>query len=165
MCFTVDQEPTACVSGAAPGRKIATTTAHSHWTVTLASVNESSPTVDVAFSWPSNNPAITLTHGRFEGYPSPDSLRGLTATFRARTAGQLLFDATWPPATANATLTLTDVSGSQPVAVDSVSYQGQGSVSPTYTHAVRPGETYQLTLINNSAAGVRPSLTATIQFP
>ena len=165
LCLRVDQTPTVCVSGATPDFTQPATTAHSHWTVTLISAGESPPTVDVAFSWPTDHPAITLTHGRLQGSPNPDSLRTLTATFRTRAGGRLSIDAAWPPAQATAVLTLTDVSGATPLAVDTATYRSQGEISPSYSHPVAADRTYKVALFNDGPDGARTNLTATIAFP
>lgn len=165
LCLKVDQAPTECVSGATPDFTQPATTAHSHWTVTLISANESPPTVDVAFSWPTDHPSITLTHGRLQGSPNPDSLRTLTATFRTRAAGRLSVDATWPPSQATALLTLTDVSGAAPIALDTATYPNQASISPAYSHSLAAGHAYRVALFNDSADTARTNLTATIDFP
>lgn len=165
MCLTQDALPAKCASGATPGFVEFASGVRSQWTVTLLSANESSPTVDVAFSWPAGHPSMTATNCRFQGSPNPDSLRSLVATFKPRAAGRLTIDAAWPPVVVDATLTLTDVSGSNPTPVDEVSYVGQGSISPAYSHAVASGRTYQVSLFDDSVNSGRPHLTATITFP
>jgi len=165
MCLTVDGSPTVCDSEAAPGFTRPATTAHSHWTFTLSSASEASPTVDVQFKWPSENPSISLDHARFQGSPNPDSLRMFKATFTTRAAGTLSVDAAWPPAAVNATLTVTDESGSRPTAVGAAKYSGQGAISPTYSHALRAHRTYTVTLFNDSPDSGRPDLKATLAFP
>jgi hypothetical protein len=165
LCIAVDGAQGSCSSGATPDIAVTATTAHSRWSVTLISPNESQPTVDVAFSWPTDNPSISLDHGRFGGFPNPDSLRSLTATFTTRAAGRVTVDAAWSPATLDATLTLTEVSGSGGSAVDTATYAGQSSTAPPYSHAVAVGRTYRIVLFNDSPDGVKTNLTATIAFP
>ena len=125
----------------------------------------STPTVDVAITWPADRPSVSIAHGRFQGSPNPDSLRSLTATFTTRTAGQLKLDAAWPPATVEATVTLSDESGAQPVTVDSVTYPAAGSISPAYAHALAAHRTYTVTLFDASPDEGRPRLAAMIWFP
>ncbi len=165
LCVAVDASPEQCASGATPGFTLPVTTAHSNWIVSVSSANEGTPTVDVAFSWPTDHPSIFVEGGRFQGSPNPDSLRSLTATFMTRAAGQLKLSAAWPPATVDATVTLSDVSGAHPVTVDTVTYRSAGSISPAYTHAVAAHQTYTLALFDASADAGRPRLAAMIWFP
>ena len=165
LCVTMDEARPVCTSGATPGFTQRSTTAHSRWTVTLASSNKSSPTVDVAFSWPTDHPSITLTHGRFQGSPNPDSIRTLTADFTTRVAGKMSVEAAWSRIVGTATLTLTDVSGSKPVTLDTINYQGRSAISPSYTRTLTGAKAYEMTLFNGSPDTGRTVLTATIAFP
>jgi hypothetical protein len=165
LCLAADGAAPGCASGATPGFTQPAMAAHSTWTVTLTSADEGAPTVDVAFSWPAGHPSIHLTGGRFEGSPNPDSLRSLTATVKTRAAGQLSLEAAWPPATTEATLSLADASGVNPVVVDRVEYPAAGSIPTTYSHVVAAGRTYTITLFDAGPDKGRPSLSATIAFP
>jgi hypothetical protein len=165
LCVTADEAPPQCDRGATPGLTLASTGLHSHWTVSLVSGDKGSPTVDVQLSWPTDNPQITVNHAPFQGYPNPDSLRTLSATFKARAAGKLSVDATWPSAAADTTLTVTDVSSAQPTAVDAVAYAGATSISPAYSRSVKGRRTYRIELFNGGPDGADPDLKATIAFP
>ena len=165
LCMAADDAAPECDRGATPGLTQTSAGVHSHWIVTLVSGNADSPTVDVQFSWPTDNPKITVSHARFQGYPNPDSLRTLSATFQARAAGNVEVDAAWPPVAADATLTLTDVSSAQPAAVDTVTYASASAISPAYSHALRKGRTYKVDLFNESPDSVIPDLSETIAFP
>ncbi len=165
ICLTQDALPAKCSSGPMPGVDGFASAAQTTWKVTVLSTNESSPTVDVAVGWPTDHPQITATNCRFQGSPNLDTLRSLVATFKPRIAGNVTFDAAWPPAIVHATLTLTDVSGPTPSPVDSMAYAAAGSVSPQYSHAVESAKTYRISLYNDSADAGRPNLTATIAFP
>jgi hypothetical protein len=161
----VDAGANVCLSGATPEFTEQAFAAHSLWTVTLISANASTPTVDVAFTWPADNPTISISHGRFQGSPNPDSLRTLAATFKTRAGGPLSLTAAWPQATADATLTLTDISGSRELALDSKSYSGADSISPGYSHAAEARHTYRLVLYNEGTNVALTDLAATIAFP
>jgi hypothetical protein len=165
LCMAADDAAPECDRGATPGLTQTSAGIHSHWTVTLVSGNVGSPTVDVQFSWPTDNPKITVSHARFQGYPNPDSLRTLSATFKTRAAGTVSVDASWPPVAADATLTLTDVSSAKPAAVDAVTYASAGAILPVYSHALRKGRTYKVDLFNGSPDSVIPDLSETIAFP
>ena len=119
----------------------------------------------MAFTWRTKSPAITLGHGRFQGAPNPDSLRGVTATFKTRAAGSAGVVASWPPASVDAALTLTDITDSPGLAVDATSYPAAKSISPSYAHAVAAGRTYQIQVLNTGSDAGRPDLTTTISFP
>jgi hypothetical protein len=121
--------------------------------------------VDVAFTWPADHPSVSIAHGRFLGSPNPDSLRTLAATFKTRAGGPLSLAAAWPQAAADATLTLTDISGSRELALDSKSYAGAASISPGYSHTAVADHTYRIVLYNESANVTLTDLAATIAFP
>lgn len=164
VCIALEATARVCSTGATPEVARIATTARSHWTVTLLSAGASTPTVDVAMSWPTDHPSITLDRGRFQGAPNPDSLRTVSATFKVRGAGQLRLAAAWSAGT-DATLTLIDASGAQPITVDAVRYSNRSSVTPAYTHAAAVGRTYKIVLYNDGPDGTRMDLTATIEFP
>jgi len=165
LCVAVDSAGPKCATGATPGLTVGVATAHSRWTVTLASANESTPTVDVAFTWRSDHPSMALSNCRFQGYPNPDSARTLQADFTTRVAGNLSVDAAWSKASVAATLTLAELSGANPVTLGTAAYPGKTSISPAYTHPVVGARTYEVKLYNNGADTGRTLLTAIIAFP
>jgi hypothetical protein len=165
LCLAQDAAPAQCVSGATPGLQVVVATAHSRWVVTLTSANESSPTVDVAISWPTDRPSIALSRGRFQGYPNPDTMRSLTATFVTRGAGLFGLDATWAPAVLRATLTVADPAAGRPTPLASATYSGKTGVSPAYSLAVAAARTYRVVLFDDSPDGTNVDLRATITFP
>ena len=165
LCVAVNETLPVCATGATPSFTSHGTTAHSQWTVTLASPNKSSPTVDVAFRWPTDHPSITLSGARFQGSPNPDSMRTLTADFTTRLSGSLRVDAAWSRIAVDATLSLADLSGVKPVTLGTAAYTGEVSISPSYTHLLTGGRTYEVKLYNNGRDAGRTLLTATIAFP
>jgi len=165
LCVAVDEARPVCATGATPIFTSNAPTAHSRWTVTVASPNKSSPTVDVAFRWPTDHPSITLSGLRFQGSPNPDSMRTLTADFTTRLSGSLRVDAAWSRIAVDATLTLADLSGVKPVTLGTAAYTGKVSISPSYTHLLTGGRTYEVKLYNNGRDAGRTLLTATIAFP
>jgi hypothetical protein len=165
ICLKLDLAPSVCHSGATPEFTEQAIWAHSHWIVTLTSEGNSMPTVDVAFSWPADHPSIALSRGRFSGAPNPDSLRSITATFVTRAAGGLRLTAAWQPVRADATVTLTDISGQNDVNVDRASYAGAGEITPNYVHNVAATHTYRIALYNESTDSSTAELKATLAFP
>jgi hypothetical protein len=165
ICLIGDGKPVGCDVGGSPGLTQTTTTAHSDWLVNVTSPNAGTPTVDLAFSWPTDHPKITLDHGQFRGSPNPDSLRSLTATFRTRAAGSLSVDAAWPPISLDATLTLAERAGTTSAAIDQIRYSGLTGTTPAYAHTVRSGRNYTVSLYNLSQESGRPDLEVTIGFP
>jgi hypothetical protein len=168
ICIQANGGPQSCSSGATPGFFTMAPPAadQAQWTVTLIATDAgATPVVDVAFTWQTKSPAITLSHGRFQGAPNPDSLRGFTATFKTRAAGSVGVVASWPPASADAVLTLTDVTASPGSAVGQVTYRAAGSISPAYSGTVAAGRTYQIQVLNTGSDSGRPDLTTTISFP
>jgi hypothetical protein len=167
MCIEANGGADNCETGATPGFvAVAPAGDHAEWTVTLvATETGSTPVVDVAFRWPTKAPAITLSHGRLQGAPNPDSLRGATATFKTRSTGTISVSATWPTASVDAALTLSDLTASPGSAVDQSRYTAAASIEPVYSHAVKAGRTYQIQLQNSGADSDRPDLSITISFP
>jgi hypothetical protein len=111
LCLQVNGGQQSCVTGATPGffTRAPSAADQSQWIVTIVATDAGATSVaDVAFTWGTKAPAITLSHGRFQGTPNPDSVRGFTATFKTRAAGPVGVVAAWPPAVTNAELTLTD---------------------------------------------------------
>ncbi|GEM_PF-993450 len=168
MCIQVNGGPQSCSSGATPGffTMAPSSGDQAQWIVTLIATDAgATPVVDVAFTWQTRAPAITLSHGRFQGAPNPDSLCGFTATFKPRAAGSVGVIASWPPASADAALTLTDATSSPGSSVGTTTYSATGLIAPAYAHAVAAGRTYQIQLLNTGSDSGRPDLTTTISFP
>jgi hypothetical protein len=166
LCLSVADAQATCATGGTPGfPSVVTTMDQTRWIVTLISAGESSPTLDLALSWPTTNPSVTLTHGRFQGTPNRDSLRTLTANFLARAGGIATLDASWPPVTSSATATLAEVSNTGQTTVGEMRYMQAISTSPIYSAPVGSGKLYRLDLVNDGADGLRADLKATITFP
>jgi hypothetical protein len=166
LCLSIDDAQATCATGGTPGFPSEVTTMdHTRWIVTLISGGESSPTVDLALSWPTNNPSVTLTHGRFQATPNRDSLRTLTANFLSRASGIATLDASWPPGASTATATIAEMSSTGQTTVREVRYTKAFSTSPAYSAPVGSGKLYRLDLVNEGADGLRADLTATITFP
>lgn len=164
LCVIVDGSSPQCDLGATPQLTLITTSAHSRWEFTLVAGTAAAAPVDVQFSWPTDNPSITVSHARFQGYPNPDSLRTLSATFKTRAAGAFSVVAAWLPASAEATLTVTNLSSRRQTAVDEIAYPAGSSLSPTYTRVLKGGQSYGVDLFNGSPDGARGDLEATISF-
>ena len=165
LCLTMDGASVGCDRGASPGMTRLAATAHSVWTVSLISPDPMPPSVDVEFTWPTDHPAMSLNHGRFQGFPNPDSLRTLSATFTTRAAGTLSLEADWAPTVLSATLTLSSLSGTSATPLDTVDYTAQTTISPAYSYTLKADHRYELDLQNQSPDSLRPILNATISFP
>jgi len=170
LCLSADGGTASCHYGKTPGFPLATaTTAHSTWTVQVISAgNATTPIVDVAMSWPTYNPKITLTHGRLQGSTTtgvPDELNGFSVTFKPLGAGNLAVSAHWTTIITDIDVMLANVSSSPSVNLNEKQYKGVGKISPAYTHAVDQSKTYRFSLRNLDADNYRPDLTADISFP
>jgi hypothetical protein len=170
ICVTVDNSKPDCRTGTKVNYKGAfTDTAHSLWTVTLVGYQTNTPTLDIAFSWPSNTGKISYTHGRFQGSSSPnvpETLNGFTATFKTRAAGNINLSASWTAITPDVGVTLSTVSGANINQVDSKQFSAAQNLGTSgYTFAVALGQTYRLALRNLSADSQRPDLSAVITVP
>jgi hypothetical protein len=146
-----------------------TDTAHSIWTVELSGVGHTAPVIDLALSWPTNSPSLTLTHGRFQGSTSPgvaEALNGFTATFKTRSAGNAGLSASWTAVNAKAGVTLADVTVSPAVNLDEKQYDNVSALpAPGYGSAVSASRFYKISLRNLSSDSLRPDLRAVLTFP
>ncbi len=166
LCLSVNGQLPMCNKGATPGFKMPTPPGdHADWSVTVIGTKSgSTPIVDVAFSWPTSSASLTVTQARFQGMPNPDSMRGFTAEFTARDAGNVGFAASWGTVSALATVALTDITKSPGTKLDQSTQTGT-ALLPAYSHAVEAGHTYEINFGNRAKDSGKPNLTATISFP
>jgi hypothetical protein len=170
ICARVDDGKADCRVGTKVTYKGAfTDTAHSVWVITLIGNAAASPLVDVAFSWPSNSPKITLTHGRLQGSATPGvsaNLNGFTATFTPKVAGNVGVTAAWSAITTDVRVSTDQVLGGSSNLMDQKQYSAaQNLGTPGYSFAVSAGKTYSVSLRNLSADSGRPDLTAVVTIP
>jgi hypothetical protein len=146
-----------------------TDTGHSVWEVAVSGRGDAKPTIDLALSWPSNTPSITLDHARFQGSTTPgvsEGLNGFSATFKTRSAGNAGLSASWTAVTAKASVTLADVTVSPAVALDEKQFDNATNLgSPGYGAPVSASRFYKISLRNLSPDSLRPDLRAVITFP
>jgi hypothetical protein len=171
LCVAVDGGVFTCNSGQLPSFAIQATTAHSAWTVQVISAGDvTTPVVDVAMSWPTNSPKISLIHGRLQGSKSPgipEELNGFNVTFKPRGAGNMSVSAKWTVILTYIDVVLFDVTAMPWVNVDEHQFQGGGSgvAQISYTRTVDPSRTYRFSLRDTQADSYRPDLRADISFP
>jgi len=171
LCVAVDGGAFTCQSGGLPSFAAQATTAHSAWTVrVISAANSTTPVVDIAFSWPTSSPKISLIHGRLQGSTSPGvpvELNGFNVTFRPGGAGNLTVSSKWTVILTYVDVVLADATGVPLVAIDHHQYTGGGSgVSQiSYTHAVDHSKSYRFQLRDMAADNYRPDLSADISFP
>ena len=146
-----------------------TDTAHSIWVITLIGVGTDTPTVDVAFSWPTNDAKITLSHGRLQGSSSPgvpEALNGFTCTFKTRAAGNVTVAASWTLLTADIDMSTADVDGPKAISLDEKQFKAaQNLGTPGYSFGLDAGKYFRVFMRSISADSLRPDLTAVISFP
>jgi hypothetical protein len=170
ICATVDDSKPDCRTGTKVSYKGATTdTAHSLWTITLIGYQTNTPTIDIAFSWPSNTGKINFTHGRLQGSSSPnvpEALNGFSATFKARTAAKVGLAASWTVITTDVGVTVNEVNGTSLNQVDSKQFTACSNLGASgYSYAVGAGKTYRIALRDLSADAQRPDLSAVLTLP
>ncbi len=170
VCARVDDSAWSCIKGGKVSFKGAyTDTAHSVWSVTLLGVASYTPTVDLSLSWPTNNPSVTLTHGRFQGSSTPgisEALNGVTATFKARASGNVGLSASWTLIKPNVAVTLADVTSQPAVNANEKQYTGVSDLgAPGFSYQVTGARFSKVSLRNLSADSQRPDLRAVITFP
>jgi hypothetical protein len=171
ICATVDDSKPDCRTWPKPSsfHGALTDTAHSIWVITLMGVGSDTPTVDVAFSWPTNDARITLKHGRLQGSTSPgvpEAQNGFTCTFKTRAAGNVTVAASWTLLTANIDMSTADVDGPKAISLDERQFKTvQNLGTPGYSFGLDAGKYYRVFLRSISADSLRPDLTAVISFP
>ncbi len=170
ICAQIDGGKADCRTGTAVSYNGAfTDTAHSVWVVTLIGPASVGPTVDVAFSWPTNHAQITLTHGRFQGSSSPGvspNLNGFTASVKTVNAGNLTVAASWTAVTANVEITTEDLNAPTATIKDQKQITSATNLgTPGYTFGLDAAKWYRVSLRNLSADSQRPDLTAVISVP
>jgi hypothetical protein len=96
MCLRPVGGTPAChvISSAGPVIALTPKSSHTRWIATLIGTPGTTPTVDVSIEFPATNPALTLTHGRFDGTTWPN-LNGVAFDLVARDAGDMKLEATW----------------------------------------------------------------------
>jgi hypothetical protein len=166
ICAKVDDSKPDCRTGTKVVYKGAfTDTAHSVWVVTMIGPASTGPTVDIAFSWPTNHASITLTHGRLQGSNVSDPLDGFMATVRTVAAGNLTVAASWTAITTNVKITTEDLTGTATI-VDEKQFTATTNLgTPGYTFAVGAARSYRITFKNQLPDSGRPDLTAVISVP
>jgi hypothetical protein len=170
ICAKVDDSKADCRTGRQVSFKGAyTDTAHSVWVVTLIGPVGASPLVDVAFSWPTRNARITLTHGRLQGSSSPgisEYLNGFTATFKTNAAGNVTVASSWTVITTDVKVKTEEVSGTSLNLQDQKAFTSATNLgTPGYTFGVGGGKFFRVSLRNTSANNGRPDLTAVLSVP
>jgi hypothetical protein len=170
ICVKVDDSKPDCRTGTKVNYAGAfTDTVHSLWTVTLVGSGTNTPTIDLAMSWPSNSGKVTLTHGRLQGSSSPgipEALNGFTATFKTRTAGNVVLAASWTVITTDVDVKLQDVDGPHAIPVDEKQFKSAQNLGTAgYSFALGGGKFYRIIFTDLSADAQRPDLTAIITVP
>jgi hypothetical protein len=170
ICARVDDSSFDCrYGGKITFTGALTDTSHSVWQVTLQGRNDTTPTVDLALSWPTFHPSITLTHGRLQGSTSPgvaEALNGFTATLKTREDGNVGLSASWTQIKADASVSLANVSAQTAQTVDEKHYTSVSDLGlPGYSYQVSAAQFYKISLRDLSPDGNRPDLRAVITFP
>ena len=170
ICAKIDDSKPDCRTGSKVTFTGALTdTAHSVWIVTLVGAGANTPTVSVSLSWPTNEPRITLTHGRLQGSTSPgvpEALNGFICTFKPRAAGNVTVAASWTTITTDIAMSTANVIGTTVNTVDEKQFKAAKNLgTPGYTFGVDGGKYYRVSLRDTAADSQRPDLTAVISFP
>jgi len=170
ICVQLDGGKPDCRLGTAVNYAGAKTdTAHSVWIVTLIGPAAIGPTVDVAFSWPTNHAQITLTHGRLQGSSSPGvsaNLNGFTATVKTVNAGNVTVAASWTQITTNVEVSTEDLNAQTASMIDQKQFTSATNLgTPGYTFALSAAKSYRVSLHNLSADAQRPDLTVVLSVP
>lgn len=169
LCLKVGTSKAACKVGRLPNFLTAKADGpHDSWTVTLIGYGATRPTVNVAFSWPTAAPQMTLSHGRLQGSSTAgvaESLNGFSAVIKPRTAGVLNVQASWTVITADIDVTLLDDTTPPAVTVDDRLFKGVTYINPAYTYNIDPTKSYLIKLRNKSPDSGKPDLTTQISWP
>jgi hypothetical protein len=167
LCVSANDELPACAKGATPGFQLSTPPGdHAKWVVTLAATQSgTTPIVDLSLTWPEQTASFTLSHGRFQGFPNPDSFRGFILQLKARANGQLHIQASWAGLSAKAQLILTDITAQPAVRLEVKTYAYAPALAPSYAHDVTENHLYQVQMQNLGKDSSRANLVLTVTFP
>lgn len=160
MCLSTPDKTLGCKNTASGSLHASTTKPAEDFTVTLRGLDIATPVVDVAITFPSTAPAVTIDNARFDGTDNA-AYNGIEALLTPRSEGDVRLQAEW---------------GGHPFLYEGklVEQGGPGSVPITGSEAatgvdtsipVTAGHPWLLTL-SNAETGFGPTrLTATIAWP
>ena len=94
MCLRSTTKDFGCKTAASGTISAPTAAKRRTFTLTLRGDGIATPQVDVALTFPSADPSVTLAHARFDGTASPD-LNGIDATFTPHADGKAHIVAEW----------------------------------------------------------------------
>lgn len=167
LCVTVGMSAHNCKTANSPTLALQAVGEHDTWKVEVISADLETPTVSVTLSWPTQSPALTMTHGRLQGSSPdvPDALNGFNVSFAPRGAGFVTLEASWTIITTDIDISLDDTTKDPSKNVDVKQLKGVKKIDPPYTYGVVGSKKYRLSLRNVDADSKRPDLTAAISFP
>jgi hypothetical protein len=161
FCLRVGSSATICrnwLSGTLTGTTSAA--GQTRFTVTLRGVGGATPTVDLALTFRSRAPSVTLTNGRFDGTASEAvGYNGMNGQVKVRTGGQISVKAGWGGKPFDYTYSLVDLADPTGGGVFPGNGTGIERTDPaTATH------TYGFGLVNGETGFGRTPMTMTIAW-
>jgi hypothetical protein len=160
LCVAPTGRSAICHNGSTGTVTRTSTARRTNWTVSLAGVGISTPTIDLTVTFRAAHPSVKLTGFRFDGTSQPGN-NGFVARIKARTGGKLSIDASWGVKPFDYTLAVRDVTaGGAPA-----SQSGTGTGARKAFDVTAP-DSWEMALANAQDPGVgRVDLTATITWP
>jgi hypothetical protein len=153
VCVAVTGRSSFCHNGSTGTVTRTTSGARTNWTVSLAGVGISTPTVDLTVTFRAAHPSLKLTGFRFDG-SSQSGINGFVARIKTRAVGTLTLNANWGAKPFDYALNVGDVHS-----------DGTGIAVKKSFRVTAPGSV-QVTLANAQDPGVgRIDLTATVGWP
>jgi len=160
VCVAPTGRSAVCHNGSTGTVSRSSTARRTSWTVSLAGVGISTPTIDLTISFRATHPSVKLTGFRFDG-TSQQGNNGFVARIKARANGKLAIEAGWGGKRFDYSLAVRDVSAGGAAA----SQPGTGTGAKKAFDVTAP-DSWELALANSQDPGVgRVDLTATIAWP
>jgi hypothetical protein len=161
MCLRPAGGAQAChvISEAGPAIALTPKASHTRWIATLIGTPGTTPTVDVSIEFAATSPAVTLTHGRFDGTASPN-LNGVDFELVAREGGDMTLVATWGRQALDYALSVRDVTTAGP----STDLPGNG-IGVRSTVKLVPLDTVGVVLHSAGAGSGVTEMTLKISWP
>jgi hypothetical protein len=94
MCLRSTSKDFGCTTTASGSISAPTAAKRRTFTLTLRGAGAAAPQVDLALTFPSADPSVTMAHARFDGTGSPDT-NGIDATFTPHADGKAHIVAEW----------------------------------------------------------------------
>jgi hypothetical protein len=160
MCLTTPQQDLGCTTTTDGRLSVDHAGDATDYTLTLRGDGPAAPIVDVAVSFPSNSPELTIANARFDGTEFPDT-NGIEVLVTPRAAGNLGLVAEWGGHPFIYEIAVTEQNGS---GGETLANQGPATRVDTSVQ-ITPPNPWQLVLQNAEVGFGTTGLNASITWP